>query len=74
MKKLFTLQLDICHDLPFDEIATMMEHFNAHSLQIINANGPAGGNPFIKLHFTTQADVDAFQTFYDSNEPIHSLS
>ena len=74
LNKTFTLEIDICWDLPFDQIAIMMEKFNATSLKILNAIGPGGGNPFVEISFTNENDMNNFETFYESEESIESIS
>ena len=70
----FTLEIDVCWDLPFDQIAIMMENFNATSLKIIKAIGPGGGNPFVEISFTNEIDMNNFYEFYISDDPIESIS
>ena len=70
----FTLEIDICWDLPFDQIAIMMEYFNATSLKIIKAIGPGGGNPFVEISFTNEIDMNNFYEFYISDKSIDSIT
>ena len=69
----FTYDNDIAWDCKIADIALMLERFNA-TLSIIQAEGPGGGNPWVKFHFTNQADRDAFETFYESDIPAESLA
>ena len=70
----FTLEIDVCWDLPFDQMSIMMETFNATSLKIIKAIGPGGGNPLVEISFTNEIDMENFYEFYISDDPIESIS
>ena len=69
----FTYDNDIAWDCPISEVALMLEAFNA-TMSIMQAEGPGGGNPWVKFHFTNQTDRDAFETFYESDQYAETIA
>jgi hypothetical protein len=57
---MFEFRTDIDYNCSIGELAELCEKYNA-TISIIQADGPAGGNPFISFLFTTQSDMDNFE-------------
>lgn len=58
-RTLYSLELDICSEYPTSELANDMSTY-ALVCQLINANGPGGGNPVYKFSSYNKDDLLAF--------------
>jgi hypothetical protein len=58
---MFNYECDVAYDCSIDVIAKMCEDTNA-TMRVIEANGPAGGNPHLSFEFTNADDMNAFST------------
>ena len=55
----YTINIDLCDYLPNDYL-----EWGALSSDLINPNGPAGGNPNINIHFASEWDAIQFLQNY----------
>lgn len=59
MRKLFSLELDICAEYPVSELAVDMSNYGLVA-ELINPNGPGGGNPVYRFSSFNKDDLIAF--------------
>jgi hypothetical protein len=58
-RTLYSLELDICAEYPITDLANDMSTY-ALVCQLINANGPGGGNPVYRFSSYNKDDLLAF--------------
>jgi hypothetical protein len=58
---MFNYECDVAYDCSIEFIAKMCEDTNA-TMRVIEANGPAGGNPRLSFEFTNADDMNAFSS------------
>lgn len=63
---MFKACVDVAYDCPFDAIAQLMQATNCFSMSVIEAEGPAGGNPFCEFAFENADDADEFVKLFHS--------
>ena len=61
---MFTYECDVAYDCSIEVIAKMCEDTNA-TMRVIEANGPAGGNPHLSFEFTNADDKYAFIELFE---------
>lgn len=68
-RTLFSLELDISADYPTSELIKDMSNYGLVA-QLINANGPGGGNPIYRFSSFNKEDLLAFAEVcgYDNAE------
>lgn len=61
----YQLSIDVAHDCTIGELLRFMETYNAR-LDKFEANGPAGGNPFMTFGFKTSAELLLFKDVWET--------
>jgi hypothetical protein len=59
---------DIAYDATIENLTKLMEKYNVSFMKCIEANGPAGGNPFIEFLFENESDLLKFENDYENGE------
>lgn len=57
---LYTIELDIAHDCELGYIAEFMEEYEL-TMEIVQARGPAGGNPLIRFSSWKPGNLKKFK-------------
>ena len=65
----YSIQLDFSHELTFGQLLDDIHPFNL-TAQIVELDGPAGGNPLISLSSPNQSDIIDYLNIYCQNDPV----